>query len=65
MSIAVEWRECKWEKVGGLRHVLGVLDRDVEGDKIISKVTYSTSARGPSPACTVASPVRLCICHYI
>lgn len=41
MSIAVGWRECEQEKVGGLRHVLGVRDRDVEGDKIISKkVTY-------------------------
>lgn len=34
----------------GLRHVLGVWDRDVEGDKIISKeVTYPLSARGPLP----------------
>lgn len=51
--------------VDGLRHVLGVWDRDVEGDKIISKeVTYPLSARGPlSPAACTIGLHRRCTCH--
>lgn len=48
-----------------LRHVLGVWDRDVRGDKIISmEVTYPHQRQGTSPGTSPAAEShRLCTCH--